>query len=83
MVVARIEPTVTCEVVPTKRVPSKKSRVFEGRVVWFVPPLAIERVPVIVESVVVATHDGAPLARESTKPSVVEATRVKVEAEFA
>jgi hypothetical protein len=36
----------------------------------FVPPLAKLSVPEIVASVVVATHDGIPLSRPSTKPSV-------------
>ncbi len=42
-----------------------------------VPPLPTPKVPLIVESVVVATQVGLPFARERTKPSVVEETFAK------
>jgi len=61
--------------------------------VFPVPPLVAPRVPVtcvpkfsepeIVESVVVATQLGMPLARVSTNPFVVDATRASVEAVWA
>ena len=38
--------------------------------VEFVPPLATERVPVIVESVLVATHVGTPETKAKVKPFV-------------
>ena len=48
-----------------------------------VPPFATPKVPEIVESVVVATHDGMPLTRASTNPLVDDATCPRTVADFA
>ena len=71
--VERSDPTVSCDVVATSDVPSALDVMMEllGYDVWFVPPLATVSVPVIVESVVVATQLGTPLTRARVKPSVV------------
>jgi len=43
-----------------------------------VPPLATDRVPVMVESVVVATQAGIPFCMERTKPPVPAARAERV-----
>ena len=63
--VANKFPTVSCVPVAIRAVPAEFETIIEltGKDVEFVPPEETGSVPEIVESVVVATHDGIPFAR--------------------
>jgi hypothetical protein len=58
--------------------PTPYKRLPDVKVVCPVPPFPTPRVPVMVESVVVATHVGIPLESARTNPLVDEATRESV-----